>query len=74
VEKNLFKKRVKSSELREGDVILGGKWKGLTKAQIVKIRRKSDHVWIKEGVRFAPVFVITMIISIFYGDFIFIFI
>jgi Flp pilus assembly protein protease CpaA len=68
VEKNLFKRKVKTSELREGDVILDGRWRGLTKKEIAEIRRKGKYAWIKEGVRFAPVFIITMLISIFYGD------
>ncbi len=72
VEKNLFKKKIKTSELKEGDVILDGRWKGLNKKDIREIRKGGKYVWIKEGVRFAPVFVITMIISIFYGDLIFI--
>ena len=74
VEKNLFKRKVKSSELKEGDVVLGGKWKGLTKKEISEIRKKGKYVWIKEGVRFAPVFMITMLISILYGDLILIFV
>jgi len=74
VEKNLFKRKVKTSELKEGDVIMEGKWKGLTGKEITALRRKYKYVWIKEGVRFAPVFVITMIITIFYGDLIIIFI
>lgn len=68
VEKNLFKKRIKTSQLKEGDVILDGRWRGLTKNEIKEMKRKNKYVWVKEGVRFAPVFVITMLISIFYGD------
>ncbi len=71
VEKNLFKRKIRTSELREGDVILDGRWKGVTKRDIAMLKRKTKHVWIKEGVRFAPVFVITMLISIFYGDLLF---
>lgn len=74
VEKHLFKKKVKTSELREGDVIIDDKWKGLTKREVNKIKRERSYVWIKEGVRFAPVFLFTLLISIFYGDFIILFI
>ncbi len=74
VEKNLFKRRIKTSELKEGDVVLEGKWRGLTRKEVTEIRREKKYVWIKEGVRFAPVFVFTMLISLFCGDFIFIFI
>jgi Flp pilus assembly protein protease CpaA len=74
VEKYLFKRRVRTSELREGDVIVDGRWRGLTKKEIAEIKGKKKYVWVKEGVRFAPVFVITMLISLFYGDLIFIFV
>ncbi|UCC91406.1 MAG: prepilin peptidase [Candidatus Aenigmatarchaeota archaeon] len=74
VEKNLFKRRINTSELKEGDVILEGKWRGLTKKEVTEIRRAKKYVWVKEGVRFAPVFVVTMLISLFYGDFLFLFI
>ena len=64
----IFKRKIKTSELREGDVILDGRWRGLTKKEVAEIRRRGKYAWIKEGVRFAPVFIITMLISIFYGD------
>jgi hypothetical protein len=68
VEENLFKRKIKTSELKEGDVVLDGKWRGLTEKEIVEIRKNNKHVWVKEGVRFAPVFIMTTLISIFYGD------
>ncbi|MFH1237619.1 MAG: A24 family peptidase [Candidatus Aenigmatarchaeota archaeon] len=74
VEKHLFKKKVRTSELREGDVALDGRWKGLSKKDIAALRKRSKHVWIKEGVRFAPVFVITIVITVFWGDLIFLFV
>lgn len=74
VENKLFKRRIKVSQLKEGDVLLNGKWKGVDKKEIAQIKKKHKYVWIKEGVRFAPVFFLTMITSIFLGDFIFIFI
>ncbi|MCK5018849.1 MAG: hypothetical protein KAS32_17435, partial [Candidatus Peribacteraceae bacterium] len=74
VEKYLFKKKIKTSELREGDVILDGRWKGITIKEIDDLKKRKKEVWIKEGVRFAPVFVITMLISIFFGNLLFIFI
>jgi len=74
VETVLFKKKISAKDLKEGDVILDGKWKGLTDIDLKRIRKTKKDVWIKEGVRFAPVFLITMIISIFYGDLVFLFI
>ncbi len=68
VEEEIFRKRIKTTELKEGDVVLGGRWRGLTADEIERLKKKTKYVWVKEGVRFAPVFVFTMLISIFYGD------
>lgn len=74
VEANLFKKKIPVSELREGDVLVSDKWRGLTKKEIKELQKKGGHVWIKEGVRFAPVFVITMIVTLSYGSLIMLFV
>lgn len=74
VEENLFKKKISVKDLKEGDVILKGRWKGLTEREIKELRREKRYVWVKEGVRFAPVFLFAMLISLFYGDLILIFI
>ena len=68
VEKNLFRKRIPVEKLRPGDVLVNEKWKGLTKEDIKKLKKKGGYVWIKEGVRFAPVFIITLLVSLFYGN------
>ncbi len=68
VEENLFKKKVDVKDLKVGDVILKGRWRGLTQSEIRDLRRKNRYVWVKEGVRFAPVFLFAMLISLFYGD------
>ncbi len=68
VEANLFKRRVAASRVRIGDVLFDGKWRGLTEKEVRVIRKKGKHVWIKEGVRFAPVFVITILFTLFYGN------
>jgi prepilin signal peptidase PulO-like enzyme (type II secretory pathway) len=73
VEDKLFKKKVNVNDLKVGDVISEGRWKGLTKSEIEKIKKVGRYVWIKEGVRFAPVFLFTQLITIFYGDLAFIF-
>lgn len=73
VEKVGFKRRVKVSELKEGDVLDDSKvWEGLTKEQVKKIK-KSDkkYVVIKEGVRFAPTFPIALLVTVFVGDVVF---
>lgn len=72
VEKIGFKKKVKISEVKEGDVLEDSKvWDGLTKEQVKKLQ-KSDkkHVVIKEGVRFAPTFPIALLVTVFFGDFV----
>lgn len=68
IERNLFKKRISVKELKEGDVLISDRWRGLTKKEVSKLKRKGGHIWIKEGVRFAPVFVITLIITLFFGS------
>ncbi|HDD72720.1 MAG TPA: hypothetical protein ENG00_01355 [Candidatus Aenigmarchaeota archaeon] len=68
VEANLFRKRIPVSRLRVGDVLISDRWRGLTEAEVKKLKRRGGYVWIKEGVRFAPVFIITMVISLFYGS------
>lgn len=68
VEKNLFKKKIPVKDLRVGDVLIADKWKGLTEQEIRKLKEKGGEVWIKEGVRFAPVFVITLIVTLFFGS------
>jgi Flp pilus assembly protein protease CpaA len=74
IEENVFRKQVDVKELKVGDVLAEDRWKGLTEEEIKKLQRKKGKVWIKEGTRFAPVFLITMIVTIFYGDLINIFI
>jgi cytochrome c oxidase subunit IV len=68
IEKNLFRRKVPAGRLREGDVLVSDKWRGLTKDEIKRLQKKGGHVWIKEGVRFAPVFVIALLVTLFYGS------
>jgi Flp pilus assembly protein protease CpaA len=68
VEQNLFRKKISVSKLRVGDVLIGDKWKGLTSKEVQGIKRKQKSVWIKEGVRFAPVFILTLYVTLFLGS------
>ncbi len=68
IEKDLFKRRIKAKDLKVGDVIISDKWRGLTEKEVKALRRKGGEVWIKEGVRFAPVFVINLIVTLFVGN------
>lgn len=72
VEDHGFKKRIPVSKLKVGDVLLESKvWEGITERELKRIRRsKKKYVWIKEGVRFGPVFPLALILTLFYGDFI----
>jgi hypothetical protein len=74
VEQNLFRKRIPVSKLNVGDVLIAEKWKGLTQKEISRLRKKGGRVWIKEGVRFAPVFIITLYATLFLGSLLWIFI
>lgn len=68
IEKYLFKKRIPVSKLRAGDVPIGGKWRVLKPSEVRALKRRGGYVWIKEGVRFSPVFFIALIITILFGD------
>jgi len=68
VEGNLFKRKVAAEQVREGDVLAHHKWRGLTIEEVDKIKKKGKPVWIKEGVRFAPVFLITVLITLLVGN------
>jgi Flp pilus assembly protein protease CpaA len=74
VEKNLFKRKIPVSKLREGDVLVSQRWRGLAEKEIKELQEKGGEVWIKEGVRFAPVFVVTLTVTLFYGSLIGIFV
>jgi Flp pilus assembly protein protease CpaA len=68
-----FKRKIPISELKVGDVLLEFKqFRGIKPNEIMKIRRSGKkYVWIKEGVRYAPVFPLTLILTLYLGDLIF---
>jgi len=68
IEKNLFKRRIPVSRLRAGDVPVGGQWRVLSPKEVKALKRRGGSIWIKEGVRFAPVFVIALIVTLLLGD------
>ena len=67
VETKLFRRKVNVRELKAGDVIVGKRWKGLTEQELKKFKKRGGQVWIKEGVRFAPVYLITLLVSVLVG-------
>jgi Ca2+/Na+ antiporter len=68
VEGDLFKKKIPAGKLRVGDVIISDKWRGLTEKEVARLKKKGGSVWIKEGVRFAPVFIICLLVTLFFGS------
>ncbi len=68
IENNLFRRSISVKSLRVGDVLMSDKWRGLTEKEIKTLKKKGGKVWIKEGVRFSPVFIITVIITLLFGS------
>lgn len=68
IEKHVFRKEISSAQLREGDVLDDMVWRGMTKEEVADIKRKKKKVIIKEGVRFVPVYPITLIMTAVYGN------
>ncbi len=67
VERHVFRKKVSTSQLKPGDVLDKGIWVGLTKDDIRKIRAKKRYAVVKDGVRFVPVFSITLVVTAVFG-------
>lgn len=73
VEEYGFKRRIPVSKLKVGDMLLEEKkLVGITEEQLKKIRKSGKRqVWIKEGVRFAMAFPLALIVTLLYGEGIF---
>ena len=72
-----FMKKINVKDLREGDMIgedikklnISKKIiRGLTKEEVMKIKKLRKTVWIREGVRFGPVFPIAILVTLFFGN------
>lgn len=68
IEKYAFRKKIPVSKLKSGDVLEEMLWRGITEEEIKDIRKKKKFVVVKEGVRFVPVFPITLIVTLLYGN------
>jgi Flp pilus assembly protein protease CpaA len=70
VEDHGFKKKIPVSKLKVGDMLLKEKKLiGITESQLRKIKKSGvRHVWIKEGVRFVPAFVLALLFTVIFGD------
>ncbi|VVB59904.1 Type IV leader peptidase family protein [uncultured archaeon] len=73
-----FRKKVKSKDLKEGDVLaedvagFGSRlYIGLENQQIKKIRATKKEVWIKEGIRYGPTFFLSLLVTWLLGNVIF---
>ncbi|MEK6875184.1 MAG: prepilin peptidase [Nanoarchaeota archaeon] len=76
IEETCMIKKIRVQELREGDWLVGdikigksvikSRWEGLTLKEIKLIRKKLKNIYVKEGIPFVPVFLISFIIWIFY--------
>lgn len=75
VESEIFTKTVDASSLKVGDVLVDSKvWDGITESQLAELRKSRKKFKIKEGVRFGPVFFISLIVTMLFGNVIFLFI
>ena len=68
IEKKILKREIQTKELKAGDVLEDMKWIGLRGEDVRKIQEQKERVVIKEGLRFVPVFLITFLVTIFYGN------
>ncbi|MEM0480972.1 MAG: hypothetical protein QXQ14_02195 [Candidatus Aenigmatarchaeota archaeon] len=60
-----FIKKVSTKNLKEGDVLYDFKiWRGITKEELEKLRKTRKFVYVKEGIRYAPTFLIYFVILI----------
>ena len=72
IEKKIFTKKVKTSKVKVGDVVVDfKKWDGITENQLKELKKKKKFVIIKEGVRFAHVFFIALLVTLLFGNLIF---
>lgn len=73
VEMHGFRKRISVSKLKVGDMLLSErKLIGITEEQIKALKKSGKkHVEIKDGVRFALAFPLALLVTLFYGDLIF---
>lgn len=70
IERDWMIKKIATKNLKVGDVLLESKkWVGITESELRKIRKKYKFVYIKEGIRFAPSFLISFIVYLIFESF-----
>jgi len=67
IERKIFTRKISSSKIKEGDVLEEMVWRGLTDQEVERIKKNRKYVTIKEGIRFVPVFPITLVVTLIYG-------
>ena len=67
IESRLFRRQIPASELKIGDVPLDAKWRCMTASELKRLKKRGGKVWIKEGARLAPVFLATVLVTVFWG-------
>ncbi len=68
IEKHVFRKKISAKKLKVGDVLENMNWIGLTERQVRNLKKTRRQVVIKTGVRFVPVFAITLLLTLLYGN------
>ena len=74
IETKHFTRSIPVSKLKKGDVLFRNKmWIGITKSELEEIKKthKNKEVKIKEGVRFAPVFFLSLVATFLFGNILF---
>ncbi|MCD6476798.1 MAG: hypothetical protein J7K26_01360, partial [Candidatus Aenigmarchaeota archaeon] len=79
VEKSFYKrisvKKLKVDDMIGEDIpkinIYKQRIRGLTKDEIKRIKKYRKYVIVREGIRYSPVFAISLIITLIYGDILF---
>jgi Flp pilus assembly protein protease CpaA len=69
IEKSVFRRKIRASELRVGMVLAASKtWTGASAEDVARLRKKGGKVAIKDGVRFGLVFFLTLAVTVVWGN------
>ncbi len=64
IENTVFTKKISTKKLRTGDVLEKNIWIGLTSKEIKRLKTSKKYVTVKDGIRFVPVFTITLLLTL----------
>jgi len=74
IESRVFRRRVKTKNLKVGDVIDDMRWVGLKEEELKAIQKKKQYAIVKEGIRFVSAFPIALVFTLLFGNILFLFI